>query len=157
MSTTARIGIELPSGKVKASYCHFDGYPEGVGKTLLYHYSDRNKLESLIDLGTLRVLKPLVDPDPNLPHVLREEAQDDVTEAYGKDGEPEDYSPPEILDSLEKYFEAQYAHDYAYVYTKEGKWLARCMHRPFARGRKFNTTIEDLLEFTNEPKPENKI
>lgn len=34
MSTRSRIGMINPYGSVSSIYCHFDGYPEGVGKTL---------------------------------------------------------------------------------------------------------------------------
>lgn len=31
MSTHVAIGIRLNDGRIKAIYCHFDGYPAGVG------------------------------------------------------------------------------------------------------------------------------
>jgi len=34
MSTNSTIGVLLPSGEVKSVYCHWDGYPSGVGKDL---------------------------------------------------------------------------------------------------------------------------
>lgn len=35
MSTRSSIAVELPSGAVRAVYCHFDGYIDGVGKALV--------------------------------------------------------------------------------------------------------------------------
>lgn len=34
MGTRSRIGVQLPNGKVKSVYCHWDGYPDGVGRDL---------------------------------------------------------------------------------------------------------------------------
>lgn len=56
MSTRSRIGIEDHNGRVRSIYCHWDGYPEGVGKTLLEHYADPSKIEELIKLGSISVL-----------------------------------------------------------------------------------------------------
>ena len=56
MSTRSLIGLMSPSGKVRYIYCHFDGYIEGVGKTLLQHWSNPNKVEALIALGDISVL-----------------------------------------------------------------------------------------------------
>jgi len=32
MATRSNIGMMLPDGNVKVAYCHYDGYPECVGK-----------------------------------------------------------------------------------------------------------------------------
>lgn len=57
MSTRSYIGIKLPSGRVKAVYCHFDGYiVNGVGEMLLNHYKDEQAVQDLIALGSLRSL-----------------------------------------------------------------------------------------------------
>ena len=31
-ATRSMIGIEEPNGKITATYCHYDGYPEGEEK-----------------------------------------------------------------------------------------------------------------------------
>lgn len=56
MSTRSNIGILLPDSKVRAVYCHYDGYPSGVGKVLQHHYTSRNKIDRLISLGALSFL-----------------------------------------------------------------------------------------------------
>ncbi len=38
MATRSRIGVMLDDGSVKQVYCHFDGYVEGVGLTLIENY-----------------------------------------------------------------------------------------------------------------------
>lgn len=39
-----------------AIYCHWDGYPEGVGALLKNHYTDSVKIDQLMALGDLSVL-----------------------------------------------------------------------------------------------------
>lgn len=56
MSTRALIAKELKNGKYKTIYCHSDGYPKGVGKTLLTEYNTEEKLDALLDLGDLSIL-----------------------------------------------------------------------------------------------------
>lgn len=56
MSTRSMIGIELKDKSIKAVYCHFDGYPEGVGKTLLKYYTHYPKVKELIELGPISAL-----------------------------------------------------------------------------------------------------
>lgn len=126
MSTRSRIGIELPGGKVKSSYCHFDGYLEHNGDILLNNYKNEVKVNKLVDLGGLRSLGPIVDPDPQAPHTIRN-GQPGVTEAYHRDGD-EAYEKPEIHESVSDYFNEESFHAYAYLYTQEGEWLYKYMY-----------------------------
>jgi hypothetical protein len=56
MATRSRIAIQYENGPIESVYCHFDGYPQGVGATLLEHYTDKNKVGALISLGSLSSL-----------------------------------------------------------------------------------------------------
>lgn len=47
MGTRCLIGCRLNDG-IHSFYCHFDGYPEGVGKDLCFHYNSERKVRSLI-------------------------------------------------------------------------------------------------------------
>jgi hypothetical protein len=49
MGTRSRIGV-MHGDKVKSIYCHYDGYLEGVGATLLQHY-DSARANHLVALG----------------------------------------------------------------------------------------------------------
>ena len=55
MSTRSNIAFDN-GGEVYMIYCHFDGYPENVGKILAEHYTDIEKVEELMDLGDLSIL-----------------------------------------------------------------------------------------------------
>ena len=57
MSTRSRIAIQKEGGEVVSIYCHFDGYIEGVGRTLKAHYNDKDKALNLIEGGDISVLK----------------------------------------------------------------------------------------------------
>lgn len=51
MATRARIGIKQKSGRIIASYQHWDGYPGGIGFTLVDHWYKADKVTKAIKLG----------------------------------------------------------------------------------------------------------
>ncbi len=57
MMSTHSFICEETDGKICAIYCHFDGYPDGVGTTLKEHYQCRNKLERLLSNGDISGLE----------------------------------------------------------------------------------------------------
>jgi len=117
MSTNASIGIELKSGKVKAVYCHFDGYYDGVGKTLLEHYKDRKKVEKLISLGDLSSLGEEIGSKHDF-----NKAPDNECNFYGRDRN-EDNTEADVYSSKEDYLESS-DFSYTYLFSIENKWLA---------------------------------
>jgi hypothetical protein len=61
MSTRSAIGMVTYDGRIKAVYCHFDGYmKDGVGETLLNRYKDIFKVNELIDGGNMSTLGGLI-------------------------------------------------------------------------------------------------
>lgn len=57
MSTRCRIAFEKDNGEIISSYCHHDGYLEGVGKLLKEYYNTpelAEKLAGLDDFSSLR-------------------------------------------------------------------------------------------------------
>ena len=48
MATRSLIGYTTEDGSVRYNYCHFDGYPNGVGKELLRKYNTPESVEALI-------------------------------------------------------------------------------------------------------------
>jgi hypothetical protein len=61
MATRSEIGARQNDGTIKAVYCHWDGYPEGVGATLAEHYTDPAKVEALLNLGDFSSLGDTVE------------------------------------------------------------------------------------------------
>ena len=51
MSTRSTVAIVNTDGSITASYVHFDGYVEGVGKTLLDHYNDTRSAARVARIG----------------------------------------------------------------------------------------------------------
>jgi hypothetical protein len=106
MATRSRIAIENESGIVKSIYCHFDGYIDGVGKTLFNHY-DKEKLEKLIELGAISLLGESTEN----------------TVAYHRD-RGEDHHSTDYL-NVEGLFDDGFGSGAEYIYclTKEGTWV----------------------------------
>lgn len=81
MSTRSAIICKTTHGYA-GIYCHFDGYCDGVGRTLLEHYADPHKVRALIDLGDISSLGERVEPIG--PHSY-EKCEEGTTVAYMRD------------------------------------------------------------------------
>lgn len=75
MGTRSYIIVQY-DGKNLASYCHYDGYLEGVGKTLIEHYNSQELALNLVLLGGRRTLSedPLDDllSDSNFEEIFED-------------------------------------------------------------------------------------
>ena len=118
MATRSRIAIELPDGRVKSVYCHWDGSPNTNGRILRDHYQDRKKVEKLIELGSLSSLHENVDPTG--PHSFGA-PQDGVVVAYHRD-RGEAIHPPCVDQGVDSYFCSD-VEEYGYLFTKDDKWV----------------------------------
>ena len=137
MATHSRIAIENPNGSVKSVYCHNDGYPSYNGRVLLEHYSDRDKVERLIELGVLSSISEEVEPTG--PHSFSQPARG-VVIAYHRD-RGEDYRSPDSHSSIKSF--ASSIKDYSYVFTKEGQWLFIDGHK--SRGKRAPVPLEEVI------------
>jgi hypothetical protein len=82
MATRSLIGV-MHGDKCKAVYCHFDGYLEGVGKTLLENY-DSSKANHLVALGDISVLAENIEVPADVEHSFDNRAKN-ITVFYGRD------------------------------------------------------------------------
>lgn len=117
MSTRSAIIAKTETGYA-GIYCHFDGYPSGVGQKLFTHYQDPEKVAALIALGDISSLGRRVVPEGEHSYDSPEE---DTTVAYGRDrGEKgtDAFSAPTLAE-VEEYFN-QAVNGYHYVY--DGGW-----------------------------------
>ena len=57
MSTRSAIGYKLSSGRIKAVYCHWDGYPKHHLPILIEHYNTLKKAKALIKPGSMSSLR----------------------------------------------------------------------------------------------------
>jgi hypothetical protein len=102
MGTPSMIGYwDSATDKVIASYCHYDGYLDGNGRTLVEHYSDPNMAKVVATGGYLSGL----------------------TENYTADKEQSVHSDPAVAyESIEDYMKTGV--DYAgaqYLYLCDGE------------------------------------
>ena len=85
MATRSTIAIKTPEG-IRSIYCHYDGYPEYVGKVLAENYTDPVKINQLLDLGDISSL----DEDVGVWKQDFNNPTPGITLAYGRDrGETE--------------------------------------------------------------------
>jgi len=92
MATRSAIGFVEYDGSITAIYCHWDGYLEGVGDTLLKHYNDTYKVLDLLELGDISSLgeeigkkHPFSCHMTNLSPQAYDDAYGKMTTAYGRD------------------------------------------------------------------------
>ena len=120
MATRSIIAKTQPSGKIKASYCHFDGYPEHNGKILASYYTDKKKINALLAEGEISVLghnigKKIDFDDYQLCHALNQ------CRFYHRDrGEKLRKNTVEDASELEEYANDCNA-EFVYLF-KENKW-----------------------------------
>lgn len=124
MSTRSVIAFEQTDGKVTAVYCHWDGYPEGVGRTLLESFVNVEEIARLVSLGSLSSLGARIDPDPDQPHSFNA-PQPGVCVFYGRDRGTEGVEPQELA-SRRQVVGSWFGIDYYYLYSAtESRWQYR--------------------------------
>ena len=106
MGTNSFIGQMQEDESIRGIYCHFDGYVEHAGYTLLRHYNkNRDKVSELLDLGNLSFL----GPGPR-----------DGTCAYARDRK-EDLVEARIFHNLDEVLGLN--RNYFYVQLLDGNWI----------------------------------
>lgn len=134
MATRSTIAVQHTSGVVSESYCHWDGYPSHNGKILLEHYNTLEKVEQLVELGSMSSLGETCIP--NGTHDF-DNPQKGVTVYYGRDRGETDTEPKQYLD-LEDYKARLIGEEYDYLFTN-GQWLIS------AYGRGFEPLTEEMV------------
>jgi len=121
MATRSRIAIKLED-KILSIYCHYDGYPEGVGNTLKNHYQDPAKIQSLMDLGDLSVLGPEIGDKQDFNDYNSQNKEWCL--AYGRDRGETGIEADEFkdVDSLLNYVKDS-DQEYLYLYDNGWKYL----------------------------------
>jgi len=103
MSTRSRIAVELEDGKVLSVYCHWDGYPEGVGSDLINMFPNGSDTSDVIEY-------------------IKEGDRSTVDMSY-KEKRDED-SPNDIVDSANTFFKGD-IEEYGYLYTSDEEWIVK--------------------------------
>ena len=119
MATRSTISIK-ENNKVKTIYCHWDGYPSGVGKTLKTNYNTNDKVKELISLGDISSLRDRIAPPESHKDVHSFDSPlSDVTIFYGRDRGETDIEPREYNKPTER-------QEYDYLFdVDKNEWLVR--------------------------------
>ena len=122
MATRSNIAIVNQDKSISSIYCHWDGYPEYVGKMLLYNYNNAGIVNELLKLGNLSQLAENVNPTET--HTF-DKPQKDVCVAYGRERGEKDQEAIvfEDLGEFEDSAKNSWA-DYQYLFDN-GKWSYR--------------------------------
>ena len=124
MATRSNIGIVNLDKSITGIYCHWDGYPEYVGKMLLNHYNNDDIVNGLMNLGDLSILSENVNPTG--PHTFNN-PQKGVCVAYGRD-RGETGTNSRTFEDMGEYEHFGSGVDYQYLY-EDGKWSYRCTYK----------------------------
>jgi len=153
LSTRSYICKENQDGTYTGIYCHSDGYLTYNGAMLIDHYKDREKVEKLISLGDMSILKPNIEPDPNKEHTF-DNRQEEVCVFYGRDRDEEGIEPQIV--NLQNFNGPDSMIEYCYVYGLDDKW------KYFECGITNKVELKDVEEAINKeykrlgfPRPEN--
>ena len=125
-ATRSQVGVIDKNGNIVSTYVHYDGYPEGVGKTLKKHFNGSKTKQLLkIDKGIgISFLEPGIKggSDHSFSNPKKGE-----TVFYGRDrGETGGKFMKGKLDDVSKYIKDSSnsaGADYVYLFNeKDGKW-----------------------------------
>lgn len=127
MATRSTIAMKTEDGKVRAIYCHWDGYPAHNGEMLRRYYTDPAKVKELIDLGDVSSLRPEIgqkhpfDKDYNEPEL---DMFENWTLAYHRDrGEEWSSVAPQTYETVGDWVN-EFDMGVEYYYLFDGKdWI----------------------------------
>lgn len=122
MSTHCMIIVErAEGGQFVASYCHFDGYPTGVGYQLINHYNDQDLAECLVTGGDMSSLGPRCDrPDGHsYSHPV-----EGYTVYYGRDRGERNTGPR--VGAFDSVGRAHRGIEWYYVWFAKDRWMCAC-------------------------------
>jgi hypothetical protein len=124
MSTRSRIAVELNDGTVKSVYCHWDGYPAGVGNDLLNRdFRSAGEVEDFLNEGS------------------RSTVDEAYYDRYGE-SRGEKRETPTVHKDADTYLDEAFDwEEYAYLYNKDGEWTVT-----HYSGRIKNEKVIDILE-----------
>ena len=147
MSTRSYIAKKQPDDSFKAIYCHFDDYPEGVGQTLVDSFTDENKVDKLLELGSLSYLRDDIEAQNHFntfPYRGSEVELKNSTMAYHRDrGDDLEINEFQDLETMLEFFSDSWGE---YLYVLDGDdWLVKNSNDDF-----FMEVTEVLEEIKNE-------
>ena len=85
MATRARIGIKQKSGRIIASYQHWDGYPGGLGYNLCENWENPKKVTDAIKLGDASKWGVIIGEKHDFDKDRHQSEYDHMNCYYGRD------------------------------------------------------------------------
>ena len=135
MGTRSAIGYQLQSGRIKAVYCHWDGYPKHHLPILIKHYNTLDKAKALIKPGSMSSLRTreIWESGPLLKILGSHVKDPEGFLMYDRDREPQplyysergDGDPPEVSASI-KAAEKRWTDcgcDRMYIFENDVGWI----------------------------------
>jgi hypothetical protein len=118
MATRSRIGVMMDDNTIKQVCCHWDGYIEGAGLTLIENYDSIELAKELINLGDISSLRREISTDE--PHSFDNPA-DGVTVFYGRDRGDSGTQPAFV--SMDEWLSVEFSSfiDFYYLFN-DGQW-----------------------------------
>ena len=139
MATRSTIAYKTTRG-VTAIYCHWDGYPAGVGKILQENYQAAYKIGKLVAHGDVSSLGPEIGKQHSFD--LRD-GEDTWTTFYTRDrGEK---TPPNEFETIQEWMEHYDWSDYFYLFNGR-EWLVNSRGNTDENGFPIFDRVEDVLE-----------
>lgn len=152
MSTPSTIGIKNDNGTITTIYCNYDGYLDGVGLTLYKHYSDADKMRTLLALGDVFSLgdEPIDAITPimqatcckytgELSTKLGDDVYNDLMNHYTRAIHDGYNHEARTYDNMDAFMQA-IGTPYAYILDNDGKWLV--YDSEACRFVRFNTAMK---------------
>ena len=138
MGTRSAIGYKTQAGKIRAVYCHYDGYLTCNGRILQEDYQAAYKIVRLIEQGDMSSLAAEPMPTAGSGHSFNT-PEANVVVYYGRDRGETGVETKEFANFDE--FETEMSHmgcEYFYVFNGQ-EWIVSTGNGVFDR-------VEDLLE-----------
>jgi len=121
MATRSSITVRTTKG-YKTIYCHWDGYLEGVGKTLYTHFKKKAKIRQLIKSGDVSSLGEFIELPSN--HTFDDRVVG-YTTFYGRDRGDKDSKAVEYSSLVEVMLENEQEYNYFY---NGYEWLVKTQY-----------------------------
>ena len=120
MGTRSAIGYKTPEGKVRAKYCHYDGYVAHNGRILQEHYQAARKIAQLVELGDMSTLDAEIGVKVDFDDRAAQEGQ---CVFYGRD-RGETGTDAQEFDTVQEFVDyyAESGCEYFYLHTAAG-WI----------------------------------
>lgn len=120
MATRSTIALEYNDGTVKSIYCHYDGYLDGVGSTLLEHYTDPAKVDQLMQHGSMSTLGAEIGEQHDFDRHYRDPANKNWCLFYGRDRGENDVDANEF-DDYDDYLNNNPGEEFNYI-MRDNVW-----------------------------------